>query len=88
MLDADNARASELLDRARAVLDERRAEEWLTEAALEMERGALTSALAKIDHAAALTPSSARVAELRKAAEDALAARERARQRAEAIRAH
>jgi hypothetical protein len=68
------------------VLDERQAEEILAEAADEIKRGALTSALAKIDRAAALHPSSERVVELRKAVEDALAARERARQRAEAIR--
>jgi len=86
MLDGDDARALELLDRARVVLDERQAAEVLAEAADEIKRGALASALAKIDRAAALHPSSPRVAELRKAVEDALAARERARQRAEAIR--
>jgi serine/threonine-protein kinase len=86
MIDPYNGIALEVLDRARAVLDERQADEWLTEAELEIERGALTSALAKIDRAAALNHSSVRAQELRQTVGEAMAARERARQHAEAIR--
>ena len=86
MLDAEEPTAIALLDRARAQLDERQAEECLAEAEREIRRGALTAALAKIEQAEALVPSSAKAAELRKLATEALQERERARQRAEVIR--
>src|SRR5262249_55332741 len=88
MIDPDNESALELLDRARAALDERQADEWLTEAEQEIERGALTSALAKLDRAAALNTSSVRAKELRRVLDEAMAARERARRRAEELRQH
>jgi tetratricopeptide (TPR) repeat protein/predicted Ser/Thr protein kinase len=86
IMDAENVTALELLERAHVLHDERQAEAWLNEAALEIEREALTAALANIARASELVPSSTRAAELRKTAEEALAARERARQRAETLR--
>jgi serine/threonine protein kinase len=85
MLDSEDHRALELLDRTRTALDKRQAEEWLAEAEQEIRRGALTAALAKIEQAAALHPSSVRAAELRKLALDGLEERLRAKQRAEAL---
>ena len=86
MLDAEEPTAIALLDRARAQLDERQAEECLAQAEREIRRGALPAALAKIEQAEALVPSSSKAAQLRKLAGEALQERERARQRAEAIR--
>jgi tetratricopeptide (TPR) repeat protein/predicted Ser/Thr protein kinase len=86
MLDAEEPTAIALLDRARAELDERQAEECLADAEREIRRGALTAALAKIEQAEALVPSSLKAAELRKLTIEALQERERARHRAEVIR--
>ena len=84
--DAEHGRALELLDRARAGLDERQAEEWLAQAEREIRRGALTAALTLIERARALSPDSMHANELQRMADEAMRERERTRQRAEAIR--
>ena len=84
--DAEHRRALELLDRARAGLDERQAEEWLDQAERELRRGALTAALTLIERAETLSPTSIHAAELRRMADEAVRERERARQRADATR--
>jgi len=86
LLDADDARALDLLDRARAGLDQRQLKELLTAAEHGLQQGSLTAARELIDKAAALDPASARVTELRQVLDDAVRERERARQRAESIR--
>ncbi len=86
MLDAEEPTANALLERARTALDERQAEEWLAEAEREIRRGALTAALAKIEQAEAIVPGSTKAAQLRTLAEEAVRERDRARQRADAIR--
>src|SRR5262249_30441938 len=86
LLDAEDATALEVLDHARIALDERQAEEWLNEAAVEIDRGALSAALVKIDRALGLVPQSERAKDLRRTVDAALAAREEARRRAEQIR--
>lgn len=84
--DAEDVRALELIDRAKAVIGQRQAAEWLTEAEVELRRGAVTAALALIERAEALNPSSARLIELRRAADEVLRERERLRKRSEAVR--
>src|SRR5262249_53874034 len=86
LLDADDSRALDLLDRARAGLDQRQLKELLTAAEHGLQQGSLTAARELIDKAAALDPASARVTELRQVLDDAVRERERARQRAESIR--
>jgi predicted Ser/Thr protein kinase len=85
LLDAEHAEVIALLERVRAGLDERQAQEWLRDAEVQVRLGAITAAHALVDRAAALVPSSERVALLRRAIEEAAREREAARQRARAI---
>jgi len=86
ILDAEEPTALHLLDHARTELNHRQAEQWLTEAERELQRGSVTAALVKVDQAEALEPASARAAQVRELAHGILRERERARQRAEAVR--
>jgi serine/threonine-protein kinase len=64
ILDPDNRRALQLLDRAREGLDRKRAEELLTEAATHLEQGQLERTQELIDAALELAPDSPRAAAL------------------------
>lgn len=83
--DPSSPEAFELLDRARVALDERQANELLNQAEAQLQRDAPTAAGEFIARAATLTPTLARVAELRRSVDHALARRERDRQRAETV---
>ncbi len=85
MLDPDEPRALALLGQAKAALDEREADDWLARAEQDVQRGALGAALAKIDQAMELHPSSSRAADLRRSAEQMIQERARAQQRAAAL---
>jgi tRNA A-37 threonylcarbamoyl transferase component Bud32/tetratricopeptide (TPR) repeat protein len=85
LLDADNARALELSEQARATQEALQAQQLLDEAERELERGSLTTARDLVDQAGSLQ-SSTRYVSLRKAVEHAIEEREQVRQRAEALR--
>ena len=57
VLDVDNARALDLVDRARAALEARQAEQLLTQAERDLQAGLLTLAAQRIDQAGLLQPS-------------------------------
>lgn len=83
LLDPENARALALLDCARTALDQHQAADWLDQAEKEIQRGALSTAMALVDRASTLAPSLSRVAEVRRNAEGAIRERERTRDSAE-----
>src|SRR5581483_9731956 len=85
MLDAEQPQALELLDRARAAIDERHADALAQEAEAELQRGALAVAGAKLDEAQALSPASRRAADGRAALDRALAERDEVRRRRRAL---
>jgi tetratricopeptide (TPR) repeat protein/predicted Ser/Thr protein kinase len=85
MLDSDNARALELLDRARAAQDDRQIREWLATAQHELDRGALTSARGFVSRAEAINPSAPGVRALHERLEQALVRRVQAQERADTI---
>jgi len=87
VIDPENAQAIELLDRAKAAEEERRANRLLSDAESDVARGALTSALSKTEKAVAIVPASTRAADLRRVVDEALRQQELAKQRAEKIRA-
>ncbi len=89
MLDSDDARINDLIERVRRVLDERQAEQWLDAAERHLEQGELTAAQAQLKRAAELTPTLTRLAQVRQVVDSAVeqAARERdeAKRRAESV---
>ena len=89
MLDAENVRALDLVDRARAAIEARQAKQLLGQAGRDLKAGSLTLAAQRVDEAGLLQPS-AEQEQLREEVERAREARERARvarQAAEARRA-
>ena len=85
MLDAEEADAIELLDRARAGLEERQVQELLSRGEELLRDGALTKAMGLAEQALTLTPGSAVVLRFREQIDKAKESRARERERAEAI---
>ena len=85
MLDAEEADAIELLDRARAGLEERQVHELLSRGEELLRDGALTKAMGLAEQALTLTPGSAVVLRFREQIDKAKESRARERERAEAI---
>jgi tetratricopeptide (TPR) repeat protein len=86
LLDAENARAQDLAESARAALEMEQVRQLLADAERELQRGALTAASELLNQAATIRSSDEQVA-LRKAVDKAIEERELARRRAEAVRA-
>jgi serine/threonine-protein kinase len=86
LLDTDNPGAADLLDRARAAIDERQANEWLAEAQDQFDHGDLTAALGMVHRAETLVPASERARALRGAVEAAREERRLAIEREEQVR--
>jgi eukaryotic-like serine/threonine-protein kinase len=86
LLDPEQAEAMEILDRARAAIDERQAEEWLNDAEGQFRVGALSAAQALVDRALAVDPTSSRGTSIRHAVEAAVREREGLRRRTDAIK--
>ena len=82
MLDAQNARARDLADRARAAIEARHALQLLSQAEGNLQAGSLTIAAQRIDQAGRLQPSTEQK-ELREEVERARAERERVTRPAE-----
>lgn len=85
LLDPEQPEAMAIIDRAKAALDQRQAEECLAEAETRFRLGALSAALALVDQALALHPDYDKAISTRRKIDDALKERDRQRQRAEAI---
>jgi serine/threonine-protein kinase len=85
LLDAEEADAIELLDRARAGLEERQVQELLSRGEELLRDGELTKAMGLAEQALSLTPGSAVVLRLRDEVDRARDVRTRERERAEAI---
>jgi serine/threonine-protein kinase len=85
LLDAEEADAIELLDRARAGLDERQAQELLSRGEELLRDGDLTRAMGIAEQALTLTPGSPIVLRLRDEIDRARESRARERERAEAL---
>jgi tetratricopeptide (TPR) repeat protein len=86
LLDSDNAPAWNLLDRAKAALDERQADAWLDEARQHLERGELAAAADLAERGLQLNPAAAGGPSLLRRIEDARQERERLQQRIEVCR--
>jgi len=86
LLNADDPRGIELLDRARAGLEREQAKDWLESAASALNRGELTTAREFVDRAAALDPAAAGAQDLGASIDRAFADRARARDRDAAVR--
>ena len=86
LLDTDNPRAADLLDRARAAVDERQAGEWLAQAQDRFNQGDLTAALDMVHRAETLVPGSERARALGGMVEAAREERQRAAERQERVR--
>ena len=78
MLDAENARGLDLVDRARAAIEARHALQLLSQAERDLLAGSLTIAAQRVDQAGRLQPSPEQE-EMREEVERARDARERAR---------
>ena len=87
MLNAEDATALEILDRARMALDERQVQQLLTRGDDLLRSGALTGALAVADEALGLMPDSSAVRAFRQSIDRARTDRQLALERAEALRA-
>jgi serine/threonine-protein kinase len=87
LLDAEDAASLEILDRARAALDERQVQQLLNRGGDLLRSGALTDALALADEALTLIPDSTTAQAFRQSIERARGERLRERERAEALRA-
>lgn len=86
LLDGEEPNAIELLDRARAGLDDRQLHELLTRGEDLLRDGALTDAMGLAEQALTLSPGSASVLKFRESVDRAREERQRLRERAEAIR--
>ncbi len=67
--------AAALLERARTAQTRRRVEEWLADASSELDRGVLTTAVALVDRAEVVSPSSPQILAVRALIEKERAAR-------------
>ena len=85
LLDAEEADAIELLDRARAGLEERQVQELLSRGEDLLRDGDLTKAMGLAEQALTLTPGSAVILRFREEIDRAREVRARERERAEAI---
>ena len=87
LLDPENPTAAEIIERARAALDERSVQELVKRATELIERGSLTEALGLCDQALTIAPGTASGVELRDTLDRLRPERERERQRLERPRA-
>ena len=87
LLDPENAAAAEIIDHARAALDEKSVQDLVNRAGQLIEAGALTDAMGLCDQAMTIAPGSPAAAELRKTLDRLHEERERERQRLELVRA-
>jgi ketosteroid isomerase-like protein/predicted Ser/Thr protein kinase len=85
LLDPDDARALDLLDRARTALEQRQAKDMLASALEDLDRGSLTSARGLVERAAALDPEAAAASGLEASVERAFDERHQERERAQAM---
>jgi tetratricopeptide (TPR) repeat protein len=85
LLDPDNPTAAEIIDHARAALDEHSVQELVKRASELIEAGSLTEALGLCEQALTIAPGSAAAVELRDTLDRLRLERERERQRLEAV---
>jgi len=86
LLDPDSPTAAEIIDHARAALDEHSVQELVKRASELIEAGSLTEALGLCEQALTIAPGSPAAVELRETLDRLRLERERERQRLEAVR--